>query len=62
MARSKISFSLEIFNLARNLEFFDLWALWGMGPISMAVSGHLIHPSSGNSFLKGVIKYPEKAI
>ena len=28
MARSKISFSLKIFNLARNLEFFDLWALW----------------------------------
>ena len=26
VARSKISFSLEIFNLARNLEFFDLWA------------------------------------
>ena len=29
VARSKISFLLEIFNLARNLEFFDLWALWG---------------------------------
>ena len=28
MARSKISFSIEIFNLDRNLEFFDLWALW----------------------------------
>ena len=28
MARSKISLSLEIFNLARNLDFFDLWVLW----------------------------------
>ena len=28
VARSKISFSIEIFNLDRNLEFFDLWALW----------------------------------
>ena len=28
VARSKISISLKIFNLARNLDFFDLWALW----------------------------------
>ena len=28
VARSKMSFSLEIFKLARNLDSFDLWALW----------------------------------
>ena len=35
MARSKISFSLEIFDLAPNLDiFFDLWALWVL-PLSI---------------------------
>ena len=31
MARSKISFSLEIFNLARNLEFL----VWSLGPLGI---------------------------
>ena len=30
MARSKISFSIEIFNLDRNLEFF-----WSLGPLGI---------------------------
>ena len=30
MARSKISFSLEIFNLARNLEFFLIFGPSGL--------------------------------
>ena len=34
VARSKISFSLEISNLARNLDFFDLWALWDLCGVS----------------------------
>ena len=40
VARSKISFSIEIFNLDRNLEFFDLWALWA-GCVQLA--GYLVN-------------------